>query len=204
VSEEHLALVGLGGFLEDSHESGRFIGLASEQEDSGLLLAEDGLDLILRELEDGGNHKRLHPVDELILVAGTDIRHNLILEGAEENNARGGSTVLGGAVRVLSVDEDDLVLGVSEANEGIGEEALGLRAEVGEEELALGNLLLEGIAGDLGGRRAGLLQNPADDGVLGAATSVLLLFAIPKIQSDNQFDTYQAKYNSQPQFGRLE
>ena len=197
VREEHLALVGLGGFLEDTHERGRLVGIAAEQEEGRLLLAEDGLDLILRELEDGRDHEGLDPADEVILLGGAGVGDGLLLEGAEEDDARGGSAVLGGTVSVLGVDEGHLVLGLSEADEGVLEERIILGAEVGEHELVVGDLLLQGIAGDLGGGRAGLLQDPADDGVLGAATSVLLLLTVPKVWSENQIDTYHGRRRHQ-------
>ena len=197
VREEHLALVGLGGFLEDTHERGRLVAIAAEEEDGRLLLAEDGLDLILRELEDGRDHEGLDPADEVILLGGAGVGDGLLLEGAEEDDARGGSAVLGGTVSVLGVDEGHLVLGLSEADEGVLEERVILGAEVGQHELVVGDLLLQGIAGDLGGGRAGLLQDPADDGVLGAATSVLLLLTVPKVWSDYRIDTYHGRRRRQ-------
>lgn len=178
VREEHLALVGLGGLLEDLLEIRLSVILGSEEEDGVLLLAEDGLDLVLSELEDGGNAERLGPGDESILVGRAGVSERRLLELSEEGDARGGSTVLLGAVSISGVHEGDAILSGSEAHVSVGVEGVGEVTEVGEHELALGNLLLEGSAGDLGGRRTGLLENPRDNGVLGSATTVLSLLAV--------------------------
>lgn len=56
VGEKDLTLVGLGGVGHDGHEGGILIRGRSEKDKEVLGLSEDGVDLLLRELEDGWDH----------------------------------------------------------------------------------------------------------------------------------------------------
>jgi hypothetical protein len=52
--------------------------------------------------------------------------------------------------------------------------------EVDHVQLVAGNLSDDVVTGELGRNGAGLLVDPLDDGVLGAATGVVLLFSVDK------------------------
>jgi hypothetical protein len=110
--EEHLTLVGLGSLSEGAGESGVLIGGISEENGSVLLVTEDGLDLVLRELEDGWDHEWLDEAHEGILVSSTGVGVDGLLEFSEEDDlVTTGESVLLLAGEV-GVNELDLVLGV--------------------------------------------------------------------------------------------
>jgi hypothetical protein len=104
--------VGLGSLSEGSDESSILIGSISEENGSVLLISENGLDLILRELEDGWDHKWLDETHEGVFISTTGVSVDGLLEVSEENNlgiTRESVLLLAGEV---GMNELDLVLGV--------------------------------------------------------------------------------------------
>ena len=102
--------------------------------------------------------------------------HGAVIEGAENGNAVGGGTV-GGSALTSGVEEGVGIVHLGGRHEAT-EHITGHLAEVNQVELVVSSLGGEVLAGDLLASGAGLLDNPLDDSVGSAATSVFLLLAI--------------------------
>jgi len=61
IREKNLTLMGNGSLIEGSLESGISISSSSEENESWVLLSEDGLDIVLSEFENGGDLEWLNP-----------------------------------------------------------------------------------------------------------------------------------------------
>jgi hypothetical protein len=181
VGEEHLTLVGLSGILESLHESSVLVRLGSEQNEGGLLLSEDSLDLILRELEHGWDHKWLDESSKGVLVGLALILVLGGLELSEEDDGWALDTLGGSASGILDVHESNLVLGGGVWEMSLGVESIIGASEVSNDELVVLDCLCKSIAIGGGGWWARLLGNPLDDGVLGSTSGVLELISVPKV-----------------------
>jgi hypothetical protein len=181
VGEKHLTLVGLGGLLEGVHESGILVRLVSEQDEGGLLLSEDSLDLILGELKDSWDHEWFDESGKGVLVGLALVLVLGGLELSEEDDGWALDTLGGSASGILNVNESNLVLGGGVWEVSLGEKSIIGLSEVGNDELVVLDSLGKSIAISGGGWWARLLGNPLDDGVLGSASGVLSLLSVPKV-----------------------
>ena len=112
--EEHLAFMGNGSSFEFLGEGLIFLVLLSEEDQGVLLLSKDSLNLILCELEESGDHQGLVPSRHCFLISNTFVDVDVGLEMSKENLTRLGSTELSSASSVISVDENNLILNISE------------------------------------------------------------------------------------------
>jgi hypothetical protein len=183
LNEEDFTLKGLGSLRESSVESLIGVSVRSEQEDGGLSLAEDGLDVVLREVNQSGDRASLEPVDDGGAFPVATVDNGVLIELAEDNEAWGVNCTERGCA-LLVVDVEELILLSDSGVLGNIEEDLSVLSadgltEVGNGELGLFDLLLELSAGNLVGGRANLLEDPVDNFVFSAATSVLNLLSLP-------------------------
>lgn len=89
---------------------------------------------------------------------------------------------MGSAASILSVEVLSLVVGSSDFLVNVLEKIVRLSSEEDSDEFVISNLFLDGVAISKDGWWSGLLGDPADDGVLGSATSVLNFFTVPKLK----------------------
>jgi len=180
VGEKHLSLVGLGSILESGHESGILIRCRSEQDDGGLLLSKDSLDLILGELKNSWDHKWLDEGRKGVLISGSSIGVLGGLELSEEDNSWSLDSLGLGALGILNVDESDLVLSGSIWEMSILVESRVVLSEVSNNEFVVLDSLGKSIAISGLGWWSRLLGDPSNNGVLGSTSSVFGLLSIPK------------------------
>jgi hypothetical protein len=181
--------VSLGSGLELLGEVFVFLIFVSEKDESVLLLSENGLDLVLSESEESGDHQGFVPGRKRFLVGNTSENVDVGLELSEEDLTRLGSSEFFGASSVVGVDKNDFIFNISNWVVGSGEKSIRLFSEVGKDKLAVINLLLE--TGAVNGRawRSALLEDPGHDSVLGSSTSVLGGLAIlEELQSGETLD----------------
>lgn len=175
VREKYLSLKVLSSFAESLLVGG--VSLLSEEDHSRVSLREDGLNVIFSEFEKSRNRVSSQPgVDISEISRVNNVR---FVESASHGDSVGSSSNLLGAFS-SGVPENELlvssVLGSSE--EGIVSLS-SLLSVVDSVELTSGLGIKVGT-GNIFGRVAGLLGDPVDDGVGGAASSVFLVFAINK------------------------
>lgn len=182
IREEHLTLVGSGGFRENSHEGGILIGGAiSEQHKGWLLLSENGINFLLGELKNGWDHEWLNPGGESLLIGSSGVWDDWLLEVSEESDSWTGNLVLLGAGIISNMEELNFIFSVGESNMDIIEKRSSLSTEVSKDEFGILSFSLKSIAVNLGGWWSRLLGDPLDDSVLSSTTGVFLLFTLPKL-----------------------
>lgn len=175
-NKEDLALELLGSLSKDLVVgSGVVVG---EEDESLTALAEDRLNVVLAELNKGRDRSSLHPVAEgSLVVLAVEVDGGLV-EGAEDADAVG-LGVVGSSALTGSVVEREGIGRSGNLHEAVEEFAL-KATEVDHVQLVAGNLSDDVVTGELDRNGAGLLVDPLDDGVLGAATGVVLLFSVDK------------------------
>jgi hypothetical protein len=145
-------------------------------------LSEDGLDLILRELKNGWNHKWLDERGKGILVWLTLVFHLGGLKLSEEHDGFRFNSLGLGASGILDVNEGNLVLGGGICEMSLGIHSTFTLSEICNDEFVVFDSLGKSIAINGEGCWARLLGNPRDNGVCGSSTGVLSLFSVPKIK----------------------
>lgn len=175
--EEDLALVCVGSLVEDLLEGGFLV--VGEKENGSLSVLEDRLDVVLTELEDGGDGVGQGPGLEFLVLKLAGVGDLGLIEVTLDSDTGGSDTEVSGALS-SSVEESELLKigALSGAHEFI-ESSTFVGSEVDKVQ---GGGCLVGEGGALDGIRggAGLLHDPLDDIVGDTSTVVLSVFAINK------------------------
>lgn len=85
LNEEDLTLEGLGSLGEGSVEALVGISVRSEEENGSLALAEDRLNVVLREVNQSGNRASLEPVNNGGALPVATVNDGVVIELAEDN-----------------------------------------------------------------------------------------------------------------------
>jgi len=153
--------------------------LVGEEDDSGVSLGEDGLNVVFSELEESGDGVSSHPSGESSSVPFSRVDNVGLVEGTLDGDTVGSSSDLVSALS-SGVPENEFLVGavLSSSDEGIVVGS-GFLSVVDSVQLASGLSFKIGT-GDLLGRVAGLLGDPVDNGIGSTATSVLGVLAVDK------------------------
>ena len=156
--------------------------LLSEKDYGGVMVTEDGLDVVLAKSDQLRNGSFFSEGDDFILVGSASVSDGRVIESAGEGDSRGLSTVFRSAARVCGLEE--LVLlryrwVAGTLNKSIVKVTIG-GSEVGNGQFGICGGSLHCIAVNLSRDRAGFLVDPFDDGVLGATTSVVQLGSLAR------------------------
>lgn len=154
--------------------------LIGEQEDGTRLLAEDGVNAVLVEVDETGIGLALDESLEAVDVGITRVLGHWLVKVAEDNNACGLKTEITKCAHIISVEELPVVGDGTDLGGSLMEIELlafeGSNVSDGLLDVALESLKL--VASDEFRRGSGLLLDPRQDGVLSPATSVLLLLSV--------------------------
>ena len=165
----------VGSLVEDLLVGGILV--LGEEENGSLSVLEDGLDVVLTELEDGGDGVGQGPGLEFLELTFAGVGDLGLIEVTVDSDTRGFDVPVLSALRT-SVEEDELleVGALSGAHEFIE----GITFVVSEVDKVQGGgcLVSEGCALDGIRWGAGLLHDPLDDIVGDTSTVVLRVFAI--------------------------
>lgn len=177
VRHEDLTLEATGSLGESSLVLG--VLLVGEEDDSGVSLGEDGLNVVFSELEESGDGVSSHPSGESSSVPFSRVDNVGLVEGTLDGDTVGSSSDLVSALS-SGVPENEFLVGtvLSSSDEGIVVGS-GFLSVVDSVQLASGLSFKIGT-GDLLGRVAGLLGDPVDNGIGSTATSVLGVLAVDK------------------------
>lgn len=85
LNEEDLTLEGLGSLGEGSVEALVGISVRSEEENGSLALTEDGLNVVLREVNQSGDRASLKPVNNGGALPVATVNDGVVIELAEDN-----------------------------------------------------------------------------------------------------------------------
>ena len=165
----------VGSLVEDLLVGGILV--LGEEENGSLSVLEDGLDVVLTELEDGGDGVGQGPGLEFLGLNFAGVGDLGLIEVTVDSDTRGFDVPVLSALRT-SVEEDELleVGALSGAHEFIE----GITFVVSEVDKVQGGgcLVSEGCALDGVRGGTGLLDDPLDDIVGDTSTVVLRVFAI--------------------------
>ena len=176
--EKDLTLQVLGGLLVNILVA--LVGLLGEEDDSRVLVTEDWLDVVLAEGDQTGDRRFLGESDDLVLGGSTGVAQWGLVESAGEADTWGGGTELACAVTIRGVEELEL-LGDGRVASGIHvvvPKVTLLGTEVAESKRGFTGLSFHTGAVNLKGDWSSLFVDPLDDGVLGAAATIVHLGAM--------------------------